>query len=87
MPRNIVVRQLNQIPIEDTEVELVERKGLGHPDYISDAVAEEASRQLSAYYKERFGAIMHHNLDKVLLVGGQASPRWGGGDVYRPFTL
>jgi S-adenosylmethionine synthetase len=87
MPRNIVVRQLNQIPIEDTEVELVERKGLGHPDYISDAVAEEASRQLSAYYKERFGTIMHHNLDKVLLVGGQASPRWGGGDVISPIYI
>ncbi|MGC9111994.1 methionine adenosyltransferase [Acidilobus sp.] len=87
MTRNIVVRQLGQQPIEDTEVELVERKGLGHPDYISDAVAEEASRQLSAYYKEHFGTIMHHNLDKVLLVGGQASPKWGGGDVITPIYI
>ncbi|ADL19566.1 S-adenosylmethionine synthetase [Acidilobus saccharovorans 345-15] len=87
MTRNIVVRQLSQQPIEDTEVELVERKGLGHPDYISDAVAEEASRQLSAYYKEHFGTIMHHNLDKVLLVGGQASPKWGGGDVITPIYI
>ena len=87
MPRNIVVRELMQPPVEQTQVELVERKGLGHPDYISDAVAEEASRQLSLYYRERFGMIMHHNLDKVLLVGGQANPRWGGGDVLHPIYI
>ncbi|MFP3286341.1 MAG: methionine adenosyltransferase [Acidilobus sp.] len=87
MPRNIVVRELQQPAVEEGQVELVERKGLGHPDYISDAVAEEASRQLSLYYRERFGTIMHHNLDKVLLVGGQAAPRWGGGEVLQPIYI
>ncbi len=87
MAKNIVVRELHQPPVEDMEVELVERKGLGHPDYISDAVAEEASRQLSAYYLKNFGAIMHHNLDKVLLVGGQAAPKWGGGEVLSPIYI
>jgi len=87
VPRNIVVRELQQPAVEEGQVELVERKGLGHPDYISDAVAEEASRQLSIYYRERFGTIMHHNLDKVLLVGGQAAPRWGGGDVLQPIYI
>jgi len=87
VPRNIVVRELQQPAVEEGQVELVERKGLGHPDYISDAVAEEASRQLSLYYRERFGTIMHHNLDKVLLVGGQAAPRWGGGDVLQPIYI
>jgi S-adenosylmethionine synthetase len=87
VPRNIVVRELQQPAVEEGQVELVERKGLGHPDYISDAVAEEASRQLSLYYRERFGTIMHHNLDKVLLVGGQAAPRWGGGEVLQPIYI
>jgi len=87
VPRNIVVRELQQPAVEESQVELVERKGLGHPDYISDAVAEEASRQLSIYYRERFGTIMHHNLDKVLLVGGQAAPRWGGGISTKAFTI
>ncbi len=82
-----MVRELQQPAVEEGQVELVERKGLGHPDYISDAVAEEASRQLSLYYRERFGTIMHHNLDKVLLVGGQAAPRWGGGDVLQPIYI
>jgi len=73
--------------VEEIEVELVERKGLGHPDYISDAAAEAASRAISLFYIERYGRILHHNLDKVLLVGGQASPRFGGGEVLHPIYI
>ncbi|MGC8566678.1 MAG: S-adenosylmethionine synthetase [Caldisphaera sp.] len=87
MAKNIVVRELIKSSVQDNQVELVERKGLGHPDYISDAVSEEASKQLSLYYMQRFGIIMHHNLDKVLLVGGQATPKWGGGDVLQPIYI
>ncbi len=85
--RNIVVEAYSHPSVNDVEVELVERKGLGHPDYISDAVAEEVSRALSAYYLKEFGQILHHNVDKVLLVGGQASPRFGGGDVLQPIYI
>ncbi|WWQ59936.1 methionine adenosyltransferase [Sulfolobus tengchongensis] len=85
--RNINV-QLNPLSdIEKLQVELVERKGLGHPDYIADAVAEEASRKLSLYYLKRYGVILHHNLDKTLVVGGQASPRFKGGDVIHPIYI
>jgi S-adenosylmethionine synthetase len=87
MARNIVVEEYVQPSVEDLGVELVERKGLGHPDYISDAAAEASSRGLSAYYLKRFGRILHHNLDKVLLVGGQSSPRFGGGDVLQPIYI
>ncbi|MEB3773655.1 MAG: methionine adenosyltransferase [Desulfurococcales archaeon] len=87
MSRNIVVEAYKHPSVEEYEVELVERKGLGHPDYISDAAAEAASRALSLYYLERYGRILHHNLDKVLLVGGQASPRWGGGEVIQPIYI
>lgn len=67
--------------------EVVERKGLGHPDSICDAVAENLSRTLSLYYLEHFGSIQHHNVDKVLLVGGSARPRFGGGEVTEPIRL
>lgn len=87
MARNIVVESVRWQPIEDQAVELVERKGLGHPDTISDAVAEQASRELSRYYVENYGTILHHNLDKVLLVGGQAAPRFGGGKVLQPIYI
>ena len=85
--RNIVVESIRWQPIEAHSVELVERKGLGHPDTISDAAAEEASRLLSRYYLDHYGAVLHHNLDKVLLVGGQAAPRFGSGDVLQPIYI
>ena len=87
MKRNIVVEEVNWQPVESLNVELVERKGLGHPDYIADSVAEAASRALSKYYLEKYGAILHHNLDKVLLVGGQSNPRFGGGEVLQPIYI
>ncbi|MDT7887683.1 MAG: methionine adenosyltransferase [Desulfurococcales archaeon] len=85
--RNIVVEQLNQTPIERLEVELVERKGVGHPDYIADSASEVSSIALSQFYRKEFGYILHHNLDKTLVVGGQASPRFGGGDVIQPIYI
>lgn len=84
---NISVRQLNGSRVVDQQVELVERKGLGHPDYIADSVAEEFSRCLSEYYLEEFGTILHHNVDKTLLVGGQARPVYGGGEVISPILI
>jgi len=69
------------------DVEIVERKGLGHPDTICDALAEELSRGLCRFYLERFGLILHHNVDKVLLWGGAASPAFGGGEVLEPMEI
>jgi S-adenosylmethionine synthetase len=69
------------------EVEVVERKGLGHPDTLCDLLAEELSRGLCAFYRERFGRILHHNVDKVLLWGGAARPAFGGGEVSAPFEV
>ena len=67
--------------------EIVERKGLGHPDTICDALAENLSRALSRFYLERFGAILHHNVDKALLCGGAARPAFGGGEVIEPIDI
>ena len=67
--------------------EIVERKGLGHPDTICDALTENLSRALSRVYLERFGAILHHNVDKALLCGGAARPAFGGGEVTEPIDI
>jgi len=67
--------------------EIVERKGLGHPDTICDALAENLSRALSRFYLGRFGAILHHNVDKALLCGGAARPAFGGGEVIEPIDI
>ena len=85
--KNIIVEYEKRKSTAEFYVEFVERKGLGHPDYIADAVSEEASRSLSKYYLENFGIILHHNLDKTLLVGGQANPVFGGGEVLHPIYI
>lgn len=69
------------------DFEIVERKGLGHPDSICDAVMEEAARALVREYLDRFGRIQHFNLDKALLAAGEANPRFGGGRVERPMRF
>jgi S-adenosylmethionine synthetase len=74
-------------PLAERAVEVVERKGLGHPDTLCDALAEEVSRALCRSYLERCGAILHHNTDKVLLAGGASQPRFGGGEVREPFEI
>ena len=66
---------------------MVERKGRGHPDTICDALSEELSIALCRYYEQQFGTILHHNVDKLLLVGGIAQPRFGGGSILQPIEL
>jgi S-adenosylmethionine synthetase len=83
----IVVHAPEGAPVRDQPVEVVERKGIGHPDTICDAIAESICARLCGYYLERFGSVLHHNVDKVLLRGGGAAPRFGGGEVREPFEL
>ncbi len=84
---NIVVSPMTFEPVYEAQAEIVERKGIGHPDTVCDSLAEELSVELSKLYIEEFGAIMHHNVDKALLVGGVASPKFGGGEVISPIEL
>jgi len=72
---------------ESVGPEIVERKGLGHPDTICDALAEELSLALVRFYRERFGLILHHNVDKVLLRGGTSRAGFGGGRVLQPIEI
>lgn len=83
----IHVQQMGYPTPAEMGVEIVERKGLGHPDTICDAVMELVSQALSLAYLERFGAILHHNCDKGLLVAGQVKRRLGGGRVIEPMLL
>ena len=85
--RRISVEPLQALPVARRRVELVERKGVGHPDTISDAIAEEISLALCHTYTELFGGILHHNIDKGLLVAGVTEPKLGGGRVIEPMRL
>jgi len=85
--RNILINGLNQTPLEKQKLEIVERKGLGHPDSICDAIMDQISVRLSRAYLEKFGTIMHHNADKSLLVAGEIETKFGGGSVKEPMLL
>ena len=69
------------------DVEVVERKGVGHPDTICDALAETFSLSLCREYQRRTGRVLHHNVDKALLCGGRAAPAFGGGEVTEPIRI
>ena len=81
------VTPLDTQPVYRAEIEIVERKGLGHPDTICDALAEKLSAELCRFYHEKFGFVLHHNVDKNLLVGGSAVPAFGGGEVKEPIEI
>ena len=85
--RNITVESLHKTPVEQQAVELVERKGIGHPDSICDSIMEATSVALCKEYESTFGRIVHHNIDKCLLVAGKTSPHLGGGKVDEPMRL
>ena len=55
---------------EKNNIEIVERKGIGHPDTIADQLAFECSRVYSKYCMEHFGCILHHNIDKLYIGAG-----------------
>ncbi len=87
MKRNIKVEALQQVPLEQQEIELVERKCIGHPDSLADGVAESISRALSLAYLEECGAVLHHNTDQGEIVAGESMPKFGGGKVIRPIYM
>ncbi len=85
--RNIIVKELEQGPIEKNEVEIVERKGIGHPDSISDGIAESVSCALCKAYIDKFGGVLHHNTDEVQITAGESDPKFGGGEVIKPIEI
>ena len=84
MAKNIYVEGLNEIPVPMKDIEIVERKGIGHPDSVADALAEEVSKALCRMYKKEFGHVLHHNTDETQIAAGQAAPKFGGGVIVDP---
>jgi S-adenosylmethionine synthetase len=67
--------------------EIVERKGIGHPDTICDLIMNQVSIELSKLYLKETGAVQHHNMDKGLLVAGQSENKFGGGKITKPMKF
>ncbi len=66
--------------------EIVERKGIGHPDTLADLAAETFSNIYSQFGLSQFGAVPNHWVDKVVLAGGTADLSFGASRITRPIT-
>jgi S-adenosylmethionine synthetase len=86
MTEPTVINGMRQ-PVAGQPTEIVERKGIGHPDTICDAVMERVAVELSQAYFKAFRRVLHFNADKAMLVAGQVACRFGGGSVISPMRL
>ncbi len=85
--RNIKIEAVERLAVEDQSVEIVERKGIGHPDSIATVSQRRVSRALAQTYIDRFGTVLHYNTDETQLVAGTAAPAYGGGEVLEPIYI
>ncbi len=83
----IVIETFKGKSITEHRIEIVERKGTGHPDYMCDSMMDAISVALSKEYIKEFGTVLHHNIDKGLLAAGKVERRFGGGRVLKPMEL
>lgn len=86
MALNIFIT-VNKDSIGKNLFEFVERKGIGHPDTLSDGVAEAISIAYSEYCLKHFGVVLHQMLDKIMFLGGLAKADFGIGEMIRPWRL
>lgn len=87
MKRNIVVAESIGTWIEDRPVEIVERKGIGHPDSLCDGIAERISVEYMKWCLDNLGAQLHHNFDKVQLVAGDIEVVFGRAQMLKPIRI
>ncbi|MFK7974343.1 MAG: methionine adenosyltransferase [Rickettsiaceae bacterium] len=73
--------------LNNNEIEVMERKGWGHPDKLADDLAEELSRSYSRYTIKKCGAVLHHNFDKLCLIGGNAKVGYGSSQILQPIKV
>ncbi len=85
--QKVFIESIKSVPTFRKQFEIVERKGIGHPDTICDLMMNKVSIELSKLYLKETGTIQHHNMDKTMLVAGQTENKLGGGKIIKPMRL
>lgn len=67
--------------------EYVEIKGYGHPDSISDKISKRCSDNYISYTKDRFGKVLQHNVDNVVIRGADSSIEIGSAKIIDPAVV
>lgn len=81
------IENISDIDVDSRKLEVVERKGIGHPDTLADGIADAVSSEYAKYCLEHFGHVLHHNSDKTALLGGSSIVRFGGGEITSPINV
>lgn len=68
-------------------IEVVERKGIGHPDTVADQLAEAVSIDFTKYCLGEFGIPLAHNVDKTGVMGGKPFIDYGVGYLVNPIRV
>jgi len=84
---NFLLYKTGKPKINETDFEIVERKGIGHPDNICDSVAEKISIAYSKYCIKKYGVILRHMVDKITILGGSSFVTFGDGEMKKPIRL
>lgn len=69
------------------DFEVIERKGLGHPDTLADHLADVLSQTYAQHTLAKHGVVLHHNFDKVGLLGGRSHVEFGRGTLLEPIRV
>jgi len=84
---NLLIYSSGKPEVDKTAFEVVERKGVGHPDTLCDTIAEKVSQAYSQYCLKHYGVILRHMVDKIALSGGASKVKFGGGEMQKPIRL
>jgi len=87
LPENIFFESIKSVPTFKKRFEIVERKGIGHPDTICDLVMNQVAIDLAKFYLKETGSVQHHNMDKGMLVAGESINKFSGGEITKPMKL
>ena len=87
MDKNAIRISITPNFYNDGDIELVERRGIGHPDTICDGLGEVISHNYSIWCKDNLGFIPHHNFDKILLSAGETDIGFGTGILKSPIKI
>ncbi|MBU0461426.1 MAG: methionine adenosyltransferase, partial [Nanoarchaeota archaeon] len=82
-----IMLRIERVKRKEDKLEMVELKGEGHPDSICDTLCELSSKALSKYYLKHSKQVLHHNVDKGLLIGGEAKPSFNDGKIMTPIRV
>jgi len=81
-----VIKRIEGPTVAEDEVEVVERKGIGHADSLADGISEYIEHSM---VRERASLIdvPYHFSDKVLIIGGRSEPAFRGGNILEPVQI